>query len=82
MPAEARAILARMQANDPRPYYVHQANLAEERLLYPLLDRVLDQYRTLYADTAPIVCQSMSDNGVALRRQDPAPGTSVHRGQV
>ncbi|MEV0895366.1 hypothetical protein [Actinoplanes sp. NPDC049802] len=69
VPTEARAVLARMQGNDPRPHYVHQANLAEERLLYPLLDRVMEQYRRLYADTAPIVCQRMADNGVALRRQ-------------
>jgi hypothetical protein len=69
LPAEAASILSRVQDNDPRPHYVHQSNLAEERLLYPLLDRVLNDYRRFYADDTPIVCQRMADNGVALRRQ-------------
>lgn len=55
--------------NDPRPHYVHQSNLAEDRTLYPVLNQVLDTYRTLYAPSAPIVNQSMKDTGVEFQRR-------------
>lgn len=58
-----------MLSNDPRPHYVHQGNLAEERTLYPVLNQVLDTYRTLYAPSAPIVNQSQKDSGVELSRR-------------
>ncbi|MFJ6795667.1 hypothetical protein [Streptomyces sp. NPDC091268] len=69
VPQEARTALRHVLANDPRPHYVHQSNLAEDRTLYPVLDRVLDTYRSLYAPSAPIVNQSMKDTGVELGRR-------------
>ncbi|MEW2418252.1 hypothetical protein AB0953_31795 [Streptomyces sp. NPDC046866] len=69
VPAEARTALRHVLANDPRPHYVHQSNLAEDRTLYPVLDGVLDTYRTLFAPSAPIVNQSMKDTGVELGRR-------------
>ncbi|MFD3781845.1 hypothetical protein [Streptomyces sp. NPDC058612] len=69
VPQEARTALRHVLTNDPRPHYVHQSNLAEDRTLYPVLNQVLDTYRTLYAPTAPIVNQSMKDTGVELSRR-------------
>lgn len=69
VPQEARTALRHVLANDPRPHYVHQSNLAEDRTLYPVVNRVLDTYRTLYAPSAPIVNQSMKDTGVELSRR-------------
>ncbi|MFD7560164.1 hypothetical protein ACFV9E_37405 [Streptomyces sp. NPDC059835] len=69
VPQEARTALRHVLANDPRPHYVHQSNLAEDRTLYPVLNQVLDTYRTLYAPSAPIVNQSMKDTGVELGRR-------------
>ncbi|MCY0926566.1 hypothetical protein OTB20_10170 [Streptomyces sp. H27-H1] len=69
VPAEARTAMRHVLNNDPRPHYVHQSNLAEERTLYPVLNQVLDGYRTLYAPSAPIVNQSMKDTGVELQRR-------------
>ncbi|MFJ9340892.1 hypothetical protein ACIRP0_16580 [Streptomyces sp. NPDC101733] len=69
VPAEARTALRHVINNDPKPHYVHQSNLAEDRTLYPVLNQVLDTYRTLYAPTAPIVNQSMKDTGVELSRR-------------
>ncbi|MFD9101471.1 hypothetical protein ACFVZN_10420 [Streptomyces virginiae] len=69
VPAEARTALRHVLANDPRPHYVHQSNLAEDRTLYPVLNQVLDTYRALYAPSAPIVNQSMKDTGVELQRR-------------
>lgn len=69
VPREARTALGHVLANDPRPHYVHQSNLAEERLLYPVLDRVLDGYRALFADNTPLVNPRQSAAGQELKRR-------------
>ncbi len=69
VPQEVRLALNRVLGNDPRPHFVHQSNLTEDRLLYPVLEGVLGRYRELLADNAPIVCERMSANGTALKRQ-------------
>ncbi|MER5934631.1 hypothetical protein [Streptomyces sp. NPDC002054] len=69
VPQEARTALRHVLANDPRPHYVHQSNLAEDRTLYPVLDQVLDTYRTLYAANTPVVNQSQKDTGTELQRR-------------
>jgi hypothetical protein len=69
VPQEARTALGHVVANDPRPHYVHQSNLAEERLLYPVLDKVLADYRALFADNAPVVNPRQRDVGVEFTRR-------------
>jgi hypothetical protein len=69
VPLETRLTLGRILGNDPRPHFVHQSNLAEDRLIYPVLDSILERYRALLADNTPIVCRRMSANGAELRRQ-------------
>ncbi|MFB6840716.1 hypothetical protein [Streptomyces sp. NPDC056361] len=68
-PQEARTALSHVLGNDPRPHYVHQSNLAEERLLYPVLDRVLADYRGLFAPNAPLVNPAQRDVGTELSRR-------------
>ncbi|MGW0858440.1 hypothetical protein [Streptomyces sp. NPDC002690] len=69
VPLESRQALGHVLGNDPRPHYVHQSNLAEDRLLYPVLTSVLSQYRALYADTAPVVNLRQKDIGAELQRR-------------
>ncbi|MFF8376430.1 hypothetical protein ACF07V_09915 [Streptomyces sp. NPDC015661] len=69
VPQEARTALSHVLGNDPRPHYVHQSNLAEERLLYPVLDRVLADYRALFAANAPLVNPAQKDVGTELSRR-------------
>ncbi|MGW2564292.1 hypothetical protein ACWCXB_34840 [Streptomyces sp. NPDC001514] len=69
VPQEARIALGHVVANDPRPHYVHQSNLAEDRILYPVLDRVLGDYRSLFADSAPLVNPRQRDTGTELNRR-------------
>ncbi|MFV6029877.1 hypothetical protein [Streptomyces sp. NPDC056264] len=69
VPQEARTALSHVLGNDPRPHYVHQSNLAEERLLYPVLDRVLADYRALFAPSAPLVNPAQRDVGTELTRR-------------
>ncbi|HEY9374253.1 MAG TPA: hypothetical protein VIU94_38335 [Streptomyces sp.] len=69
VPQEARTALSHIVSGDPRPHYVHQSNLAEERLLYPVLDRVLADYRALFADNTPLVNPRHRDVGTELGRR-------------
>ncbi|MEV6245055.1 hypothetical protein AB0M38_02480 [Streptomyces sp. NPDC051742] len=69
VPQEARTALSHVMGNDPRPHYVHQSNLAEERLLYPVLDKVLTDYRALFAPSAPVVNPRQRDVGTELNRR-------------
>ncbi|MGA5066010.1 hypothetical protein ACPB9E_20000 [Streptomyces exfoliatus] len=69
VPQEARTALSHVMGNDPRPHYVHQSNLAEERLLYPVLDKVLADYRALFAPSAPVVNPRHRDVGTELNRR-------------
>ncbi|MFF9864279.1 hypothetical protein ACF1G0_02440 [Streptomyces sp. NPDC013953] len=69
VPQEARIALGHIVANDPRPHYVHQSNLAEDRLLYPVLDKVLADYRALFADNTPLVNPRQRDTGTELTRR-------------
>ncbi|MGW0764833.1 hypothetical protein [Streptomyces sp. NPDC002676] len=66
VPAEAHTDLGHVLSNDPRPHYAHQSNLAEDRILYPVLDRVLADYQALFAANTPIVNLRESAIGTEL----------------
>jgi hypothetical protein len=76
-PIEADKAFDHVLANDPRPHYVHQTQLAEDRTLYPLLERVLDRYRSLYTDARPLLVPTMSEARDALAGQEAWPAASV-----
>lgn len=70
LPREVRTALFHVLANDPRPHYVHQSNLAEDRLLYPLADGVLDSYRSLFKPAvAPLSNPSLRESGTELKNR-------------
>ena len=46
---QATILLRQILANDPRPDFVHQANLAEDGTMYPVMDEVLRRYRSYLA---------------------------------
>ncbi|MEO3767837.1 hypothetical protein [Streptomyces sp. B5E4] len=54
VPRAAHAALGHVLAPDPGPHYLHQSNLAEDRIAYPLLDRVLADYRRLFTPATPL----------------------------
>jgi hypothetical protein len=70
VPLETRLALGRMLNNDPRPYYAHQGNLAEDRILLTMMDSILARYRSLVADNAPFVNPRMGAAGLELQRQN------------
>lgn len=69
LPMEARIALSHVVDNDARPHYAHQGNLAEDGILYPVLDKTLTAYRDLFATNAPIVNPSMRAAGQQLLDQ-------------
>ncbi|MEU8982907.1 hypothetical protein [Streptomyces sp. NPDC048309] len=81
VPLEAHTALGHALGNDPRPHYAHQSNLAEDRILYPVLDKVLADYQALYADTAPLENPRQSAIGTELQRRT-AWQTAVANGKV
>jgi hypothetical protein len=67
VPLEARIALGHVLSGDPRPHFIHQSNLAEDRIAYPVLDRVLETYAGLFADSAPLVNLRQRDIGAELQ---------------
>uniref|UniRef100_UPI001C68752D hypothetical protein n=1 Tax=Pseudonocardia pini TaxID=2758030 RepID=UPI001C68752D len=69
VPAEAAKALGHVLGNDPRPHYVHQPQLTEDRTLYPLLERVLVDYGALYTGARPLLVPTMTQTRDELTRQ-------------
>lgn len=67
VPVESAIALGHALSGNPRPHFIHQSNLAEDRIGYPVLDQVLDAYEELYASSAPLVKPRMADIGAELR---------------
>lgn len=70
--AEATRIFAIMMANDPRPHFCHQSNLARATdgggIFYGLIDTLLKLYRRLFASNAPLVQPTLGEIGALLAR--------------
>ncbi|MFG2606331.1 hypothetical protein ACGFT2_22690 [Streptomyces sp. NPDC048514] len=81
VPLETRIDLGHVLSNDPKPHFIHQSNLAEDRIAYPVLSGVLDGYHDLFADNTPVVNLRMKDIGVELQRRT-AWKNALNAGQV
>ncbi|WP_084106661.1 fibronectin type III domain-containing protein [Demequina sp. NBRC 110056] len=71
VPIEVRNAYRPIVTNDPRPFYSHQGNLAEDGLILTVVEEILEQYRASY-DTAksPLITTEMRRAAVAMNRQD------------
>jgi hypothetical protein len=73
-PIEVRNALRYVLTNDPRPFYAHQSNLAEDGILYPVLDGILATYRAAYDETrTPLVQTDLRGQSQALDRLSGCP---------
>jgi len=70
VPTEARIAFDHVVSADPRPHYAHQSNLAEDRVLYPVLDRLLARYRATFTTATPLVNPRFLAVGQLMRRQE------------
>ncbi|MFF8394947.1 hypothetical protein [Streptomyces sp. NPDC016172] len=69
VPLETRIALGHVLSNDPKPHFIHQSNLAEDRIAYPVLNGVLDDYAALFTEDTPVVNPRMRDIGTELQRR-------------
>lgn len=69
VPLEARIDLGHVLSNNPRPHYIHQSNFAEDRIAYPVMEKILGDYRNLYAANTPIVNLRMADISAELAKR-------------
>lgn len=69
VPLESRIAMGHVLSNDPRPHFIHQSNLAEERIGYQALEKILGDYRELFADSTPLVNLRMRDIGGELKKR-------------
>ncbi|WP_369386975.1 hypothetical protein AB5J72_04650 [Streptomyces sp. CG1] len=81
VPLETRIALGHVLSGDPKPHFIHQSNLAEGRIAYPVLNGVLDGYDALFAADTPLVNLRMKDIGTELQRRAAWTG-AVHAGQI
>ena len=69
VPFEVRKALSYTLTNDPRPFYAHQSNLAEDGILYPVLNSLLSTYSGVYDTSAtPLVQTGLTGQYQALQR--------------
>lgn len=84
--SEANIMFDHVMGNDPKPHYAHQSNLAEDAVLYPVLEAVLARYRPYFS--TPMVQLTHAQIGQEMQRQrawkDAGAGVSayVQDGQV
>jgi hypothetical protein len=69
VPVEARIAFDHVVSADSDPHYAHQSNLAEDRILYPVLDSVLTRYRATFTAATPVVNPTYSDVATLQARQ-------------
>jgi hypothetical protein len=69
VPIEARNALLHIVSNSPRAHYAHQSNLAEDRILYSVLNKLLADYKATFATSAPIVNSTMTALGAEMKNQ-------------
>lgn len=68
-PLEARVMLGHVVDNDARPHFAHQSNLADDAVIYPVMDDVLQDYQGLFAANAELINPTMTEAGQALLNQ-------------
>lgn len=68
-PEHIRTTLGDVLHNDPRTFYMHQSNLAGDRLAYPVMGGVLSAYRSVFAPNTPVVNARFSAAAEVLNQQ-------------
>jgi hypothetical protein len=59
-PLEVSITMRHILGNDTRPHYIHQNNLAGDRLAYDMLDAILAEYNATFATVTPLVNPTMT----------------------
>ena len=68
-PLEVSIALRYILSGDPRPFFAHQSNLAEDGILYPIVQGILDAYDSSVDTTmSPLVHTGLTGQARALTR--------------
>ncbi|HEX8869665.1 MAG TPA: hypothetical protein VF821_28660, partial [Lentzea sp.] len=70
LPQQIQITLGYVLQNDPRPFYMHQSNLVQDRLAYQVMSGVLGAYRGVFNGNTPVVNATMTQEGQALAAQN------------
>jgi len=69
VPLEVRNAYKYVITGDARPFYAHQSNFAEDGLLFPVVEGILNKYKGTYdAAKSPLVTTDLVSVGQALNR--------------
>jgi hypothetical protein len=69
VPGQVQIVFNALINNDPRPFFMHQSNLAGDRIAYPVMDGVLSAFRAVYGPAAPIENLSTDKLGAIMRSE-------------
>ncbi|MFJ2577916.1 hypothetical protein [Kitasatospora aureofaciens] len=69
LPMQAKITLGYVLSNDPRPFFMHQSNLTDDKLALQTLSGILSTYRTWFTADTPVVNQTLTDSGTVLKQQ-------------
>lgn len=69
VPINSAIVLGHLFSNDADPHYMHQSNLAGDRLAFPLINSVLAAYRSEVSTNAPVVQQNLAAAGQTMANQ-------------
>ncbi|AHI01519.1 hypothetical protein GCM10010174_08780 [Kutzneria viridogrisea] len=69
VPLNTQIVVGHLLGNDADPHYMHQSNLAGDRLAYSLVGSVLAAYRGEFAANTPVVQQNLAAAGQTMANQ-------------
>ncbi|MFF2145551.1 hypothetical protein [Kitasatospora sp. NPDC058190] len=69
LPMQEKITLGYVLSNDPRPFFMHQSNLTDDRLALQTLTGILSTYRGWFTPDTPVVNQTLTDAGATLQQQ-------------
>jgi hypothetical protein len=69
VPIETRIAFDHIVSTDPAPHYAHQSNLAEGRIMYPVLEEILKRYRATFTAATPVLNPRFAEVAQQHQRQ-------------
>ena len=69
IPNDAAFNLGFILSNDPRPFYAHTSNMGGDRIIYPLVESILNMYRAAFAPSAPLQNLTLTEVSATFAQQ-------------
>ena len=69
IPNDAAFNLGFILSNDPRPFYAHTSNMGGDRIIYPLVETMLNMYRAAFTSNTPLLNLTLTEVSEAFAQQ-------------